>query len=428
MSAGDQPLGRRWRERIMSMPSTPSLGDKATAHSAYILDDEKEIGALVSQALGTCGYATRQFIAAAPFLEALGASHPGLVVLDLALGQSDAIEIIRQLETLKFKGAILLISGRDEATLAEAAAIGARHGMTMLPPLQKPFRINEIRSRLAEHDPAARPEANDAPPSPQPARKPAVQLVEAMRKSWLELWYQPKINLRSFSVSGAESLLRARHPDGGIIEPANILPPPGDAAYAPLSRWVVQCAMRDWARFAERNLPLKLAVNVPVSVIISPDFINLVRRILPTDARFPGLVLEVTEDEVIRDPQWMREIATQLKLYNVAISIDDFGSAYASLSRLKDLPVGEIKIDRSFVSGCSSDQSRRVLCQTVIDLAHGFGASVCAEGVETAEDLRALVDMGADEAQGFLFAKAMPPEQLMQKLLAGHGALRGRAS
>jgi EAL domain-containing protein (putative c-di-GMP-specific phosphodiesterase class I)/FixJ family two-component response regulator len=412
----------------MAVPSTHPLGEKAAAHSAYILDDEKEIGALVSQALGTCGYATRQFIAAAPFLEALETSHPGLIVLDLALGQSDAIEVIRQLETLKFKGAILLISGRDEATLAEAAAIGERHGMTMLPPLRKPFRVNEIRSRLAERQPEPAPEANDARPTRTASKKPAVQLVEAMRKNWLELWYQPKIDLRSFSVSGAESLVRARHPDGGIIEPANILPPPGDAAYAPLSSWVVQRAMRDWQHFAERNLPLKLSVNVPVSVIISPDFIHLVRRILPTDPRFPGLVLEVTEDEVIRDPQWMREIATQLKLYNVAISIDDFGSAYASLSRLKDLPVSEIKLDHSFVSGCSSDQSRRMLCQTVVDLAHGFGASVCAEGVETAEDLRALIEMGADEAQGFLFAKAMPPEQLMQKLLAGRGGFGRRAS
>jgi len=156
-------------------------------------------------------------------------------------------------------------------------------------------------------------------------------------------------------------------------------------------------------------------------VIISPDFIDLIRRISPTDSRFPGLVLEVTEDEVIRDPQWMREIATQLKLYNIEISIDDFGSAYASLSRLNDLPVAEIKIDRSFVSGCSSNQSRRMLCQTVVDLAHGFGASVCAEGVETAEDLRVLIEMGADEAQGFLFAKPMPPEQLMQKLLSARG-------
>src|SRR5690242_8492615 len=123
------PLVRRRRERIMSiLPASPqSIGDKAAAHSAYVLDDEEEIGTLVSQALGASGYVARQFIAAAPFLAAIDLAHPALIVLDLALGQSDAIEIIRHLEALKFKGAILLVSGRDETTLAEAATIGERY-------------------------------------------------------------------------------------------------------------------------------------------------------------------------------------------------------------------------------------------------------------------------------------------------------------
>ncbi len=402
----------------------PLLGDKAAARTAYVLDDEPEIGTLVATVLGSFGYAARKFTGPNPFFEEFDKAIPGLVVLDLALGQSDAVEVIRRLELLKYKGKILLISGRDEAILSEIAAIGARHGMDMLAPLRKPFRASEVRARLAESGAEPKPEPR---PATRTLKQPVVQLVEAMRKNWLELWYQPKIDLKSLAVSGAESLLRARHPDLGVIEPQNILPPPGDSAYSPLSRWVVQRAMRDWMRFAEKGLPLKLSINVPVSMIISPDFIALIRRILPTDAQFPGLLLEVTEDEIIRDPQWMRETATQLKLYNIDISIDDFGSAYASLSRLSDLPAAEIKIDHGFVSGCASNPSLRMLCQTVIDLAHGFGASVCAEGVETAEDLRALIDMGADEAQGFLFAKPMPPEQLVQKLLVGHGSF-GRGS
>jgi EAL domain-containing protein (putative c-di-GMP-specific phosphodiesterase class I) len=339
-------------------------------------------------------------------------------VLDLALGQSDAVEIIRRLETLKYKGSILLVSGRDAATLAEIAQIGERHGMVMLEPLRKPFRPNDIRRRLAGHDAEARTEARETPPGPKPQKRIAVQVAEALRKNWLELWYQPKIDLKSLSIAGAEGLLRARHPDLGIILPENILPPPGDPSYAPLSAFVVERAMKDWKRFADQGLPLKLAVNVPISVLISPDFVRLVRRTLPKDPDFPGLILEVTEDEVIRDPQWTREIAMQLKLHNVHISIDDFGAAYASMARLNDLPVSEVKIDRSFVSTCSSDESKRILCQTVVDLAHRFGATACAEGVETAEDLRALIAMGTDTAQGFLFAKPMTPDALAQKLLA----------
>jgi EAL domain-containing protein (putative c-di-GMP-specific phosphodiesterase class I) len=388
------------------------------ARCAFILDDEVQIGALVVQVLKACGFASRQFTRPDPFLKEIELSPPALVVLDLALGQSDAVEVIQRLEVLKYKGSILLISGRDAATLAEIAKIGERHGMVMLKPVRKPFRASEIRNSLGGHDAETRTDAEETPPAPRAPKQIKVQLTEALRNNWLELWYQPKVDLKSLSVAGAEGLMRARHPELGIIVPDNILPPSGDPSYAPLSAFVVERAMKDWKWFADQGLPLKLAVNIPISVLTSPDFIRLVRRNLPQDRDFPGLILEVTEDEVIRDPQWTREIAMQLKLYNVHISIDDFGAAYASMARLNDLPVSEVKIDRSFVLNCSSDESKRFLCQTVIDLAHRFGASVCAEGVETAADLRALVDMGADAAQGFLFAKPMTADALVQKLLA----------
>ena len=149
--------------------------------------------------------------------------------------------------------------------------------------------------------------------------------------------------------------------------------------------------------------------------------ITTVRSLLPADPTFPGLTMEISEDEVIRDPQLAREIATQLRLYNVGISIDDFGSAYASLSRLNDLPVIEVKIDRGFVYGCASDRLKHGLCQTVVDLAHRFGASACAEGVETADDLRALIKMQCDTAQGFLFAEPMPAATFASTLMARSG-------
>jgi EAL domain-containing protein (putative c-di-GMP-specific phosphodiesterase class I) len=106
-------------------------------------------------------------------------------------------------------------------------------------------------------------------------------------------------------------------------------------------------------------------------------------------------------------------------LFRSDLSIDDFGSGYASLSRLNDLPFAEVKIDRSFVSGCASDRLKHSLCQTVVDLAHRFGATACAEGVETNEDLRAAMAMQCDSAQGFLFAKAMPAADFTEAALVG---------
>jgi EAL domain-containing protein (putative c-di-GMP-specific phosphodiesterase class I) len=344
------------------------------------------------------------------------------VVLDLALGNTDAVEVIRQLEVRKFTGKVLLVSGRDERTLSEIEQIGRTHALSMLPSLRKPFRISDIKERLLASPKlqVSKAEGENEPPAARPDRSP-VKLEEALRKNWLEVWYQPKVDLRSLTVCGAEALIRARHPDHGVIEPGELLPPAGDPLYKPLSFFVVRRAMADWAVFADKGFPLKLSINVPASILNAPGFVDLARRMIPRSRSFPGVIIEVTEDEFIRDPEWMREVATQLKLYNAWISIDDFGKAYASLSRLTDLPFIELKLDRSFVSNCGADKLKYALCQTVVDLAGRFGASLCAEGVETADDLRCVTKLGFDTAQGYFLARPMTSDRLLASLLAHDG-------
>jgi EAL domain-containing protein (putative c-di-GMP-specific phosphodiesterase class I) len=398
-----------------SFPIDPS--QKPRNRVAYVLDDEVQIGAFVCVMLRASGFEAQPFATPVALFIETKKAIPELIVLDLALGQSDAIEVIRYLETMNFRGSVLLISGRDASVLAEIEQIGRDRGLAMLPSLQKPFRVNDFKARLAAiGDQKGQPTANKAAPKAAANRNYVVDLEEADKKGWLELWYQPKIDLKTLSVCGAEALLRARHPELGIVSPVNLLPPAGDPAHHALSRFVIRRAMADWDRFADQNIFLKLSVNVPVSVISTSEFIPLVRQLLPVRSQFPGLIVEVTEDEVIRDAALIREISTQLKLYNAWISIDDFGAGHSSLARLIDMPCSEVKLDIQFVANCASDPLKRAICASVVDLAHRFGASVCAEGVQRPEDLRSLREMGCDTAQGFLFAKPMPPDQLLKML------------
>ena len=381
------------------------------AHSAFILDDNPKVGELVSKLMGMIGIDARQFVEPDRFLVELQRSPPQLVVLDLALGRSDAVEVIRELERLQFSGKVLLISGRGEATLMEIEQIGRARGLHMLESLQKPFRALDLKNRLT---------ALPAPPAPpfeedESLRDaPACILSEGLRKNWLELWYQPKIDLKLLSIAGAEALVRMRHPDQGVLAPGNFLPPAGDPLYKPLTAFVVRRAIKDWPLFAEYGFPIKLAVNVPASILAGPDFVRNVRHAIPRLPEFPGLTLEITEDEAIRDPRSIREAIIQLRIYNTSVAIDDFGSAYASLTRLKDIPFSELKLDRGFVSGCSSDALKRALCQTVVNLGHQFRVSVCAEGVETGDDVRCLMELGFDTAQGYFFAKTNASEELLR--------------
>jgi EAL domain-containing protein (putative c-di-GMP-specific phosphodiesterase class I) len=382
--------------------------------SALILDDDPKVGLVLTKMLGAIGVESRHFVDPLAFLAEARAANPDLMLLDLALGQSDAIDLMRKLEVLKYRGRVLLVSGKDVTILNEAERIGRAHGLWMLPPLQKPVRLADLQGRVdaPARPPAAHGHAGDKAAARR-AASPQADLGEALREKWTEVWYQPKIDLKSMRVTGAEALVRVRHPARGVVAPIDFLPPASDPLYKPLTAFVLRRAISDWLVLAERGFPLKLAVNVPASVLNAPGFVDVLRRMIPQAPNFPGLVLEITEDEIIRDPEWLREIATQVRLYNAAISIDDFGSAYASLSRLKDLPFSELKLDRSFVDGCAADPLKRSLCQTVADLGHRFGASVCAEGVEAESDLRSLIAQSFDTAQGYFFAKPMPAAELI---------------
>jgi EAL domain-containing protein (putative c-di-GMP-specific phosphodiesterase class I)/ActR/RegA family two-component response regulator len=375
----------------------------ATGTSVYILDDDPDVRAIISHTLSGVGYRVESFPAPELMFEALNSAPPAVVVLDLALGESDAVEVIRRLAAARYCGQVLLISVHDQTTLADIQRIGQRHGLGMLPPLRKPFRSIDLVARLMS------PHRVDVAASPHDdGRHLSIDLIEALESGWLELWYQPKLELRSFAICGAEALLRARHPEHGIIGPGHLLPSPGDPAHHRLARFVLCRAIANWQQFADLGHVLKLSVNMPAGIIKAPEFVALVRQQLPPHPQFPGLIVEMTEEDSVGDMQQLAEVGMQLKLLGVALSLDDFGTGYASVERLLELRFSEIKLDRSYVSQCSTDPVRRAVCRSMINLAHRVGSLACAEGVETPEDLQSLIRMGCDIAQGFLFSRPMP--------------------
>jgi EAL domain-containing protein (putative c-di-GMP-specific phosphodiesterase class I) len=243
-----------------------------------------------------------------------------------------------------------------------------------------------------------------------------VPLADALRRGWWELWYQPKIDLRTKAIVGAEALSRVRHPDHGLIAPHAFLADATPQHLAELTERVIVTALRDWTVFAETGAPLKLAVNVPLSAFSTLSLAAIVREHQPKSDQWPGIIFEVTETELEQDIELVREIATQLSLYEVSLSIDDFGSAYSSMKRLRDLPCAELKLDASLVRDCSDDDRNAKICANAISLGHDLGLTVVAEGVEKAAELRALQNMGCDLGQGFLFSPAQERDRLISDI------------
>ena len=384
--------------------------DSKSRRRAYVLDDDPNIGLLVCDMATDAGLTARHFQDEIAFLAAVKRAPPDVIFLDLALGHTDAVEMLHRLATIKYAGSVALISGRDSQTLAEVRKIGLGCNLAMLPPLRKPFLIADLEQILATkpmREPAKRRDTDD---------QLSVDLGEAMERGWLELWYQAKVSLKTLSVCGAEALARVRHPHRGIVLPGHFLPRADHPLHTPLLRFVMRQATRDWETMAARGLSLKLSINAPASVL--HELVPYARQMIPTVANFPGLIVEVTEDEVIRDPLFAHEVAVQLGLYGVELSIDDFGAGVASLSRLRDLPCSELKLDRAFVTGCATDAHNRAISEAAVKLGHQFGISVCAEGIASADDLMVLRALGFDSGQGYLFGAPTPLESFTQFLLA----------
>ena len=247
--------------------------------------------------------------------------------------------------------------------------------------------------------------------------RPRISIGEALEQNWLEIWYQPKIDLKRKCLAGAEALARIHHPQHGLMWADSFLPDIDADSVTRLTEHALIATLRDWSIFEQAGFNLHLAINVPVAVMVRLPIADLVREHRPRSSRWPGLILEVSEDQIVRDIKLANEIANELRHSGVTISIDDFGAGYSSLSSLRALPFAELKLDSSFVKDCAIDAANAAICQTAIDLAHRFGSAAVAEGIETAADMQSLAIMGCDFGQGALIAPPMPQQRFLDLLL-----------
>ena len=247
-------------------------------------------------------------------------------------------------------------------------------------------------------------------------RPTRIELDDALRHDWLEIWYQPKIDLRRNCLAGAVALARIRHPELGVLLPKSFLSAISETSATHLTEYVLLAALANWSIFDAAGFNLHLAVNVPVGVLAQLPIAAIVEQHRPRAEHWPGLILEVKEDQIVRDLELAQNLAAQLRISGISISIDDFGAGYSSFSRLRELAFAELKLDHSFVKNCAVDKGNAAICRSVIDLAHRLGSAVVAEGIESGADLQALQRMGCDFGQGVLIAPPMPMQGLLDLL------------
>jgi EAL domain-containing protein (putative c-di-GMP-specific phosphodiesterase class I) len=247
----------------------------------------------------------------------------------------------------------------------------------------------------------------------------------ALERREFELYYQPKVNVITRRIEGAEALLRWNTPDG-VASPASFLPLlETGGLIVPVGEWIVAQAAGDSQDWVRAGLPpIRIAVNVSPAQLRHPDFERyFTQAVAPWSGRDRGLDVEITESMLNDDS--LAEIATLRRLRNVGvrIAIDDFGTGYSSLSRLAAMPVDTIKIDRSFIRQLVGNPSGASLVKTIIALARTFNMTTVAEGVEQQEELDLLWHLGCDQSQGFLHSPGLPRDEFAELMIRGRGSL-----
>jgi EAL domain-containing protein (putative c-di-GMP-specific phosphodiesterase class I) len=393
---------------VGSVPAEPGT---AAAPMCYVIDGDASIRHFISLILHGVGVDTEEFPDGQGLRQALAQRSPDLIFLDIPLESAEAIACVVAFGAAHYRGQVQLMSNRGSAVLAHVKSIGEQQHLQMLPVLRKPFETNAVLKLLAElklgHPPAV---------------AGRIDLADALAKNWLEFWYQPKIDLRKKQLIGAEAFARVRHPSYGILLPSAFMPGAKETSLVALSELVLAKSLNAAVGFNKLGVNLRMAVNIPVEALVKIDVANIVQNYRPQFEKWPGLIIDVSEEQIVTDLSLANDISSRLQPLNVQLAIDEFGRGYSSLVRLKELPFAELKLDRAFVTDCGTDKVNAPLCKTVIDLAHNFGSVAVAIGIEKASDALALVSMGCDYGQGFLLGQPMPEERFASLLRQRTGA------
>jgi len=343
-----------------------------------------------------------------------------LLVLDLLMPNTDAIEFLRQCSSEMHFPKLILMSGMGRRTLESARQLAQTKGIDVCDILCKPFGLSELRAIFEKNC------IGDTQVQAKASRRaaPVITLDEiatAIKCGELVMHFQPQIMLEDGRWSGVEALVRWQHPVHGLLYPDAFITLVENSELAlPFTEAVIRSAIKGVKVLSQTSsFDGDLSVNLPPSALTEVTFPEQLESILAElDFDRKKLILEITETSIAIDPHVAQDIQTRLSMRGIRMSIDDFGTGHSSLERLHGSPFDELKIDIVFVSRADDDLAACAIIQNSIALGHSLQMIVIAEGVETAQTLNWLKSLGCDVAQGYFISRPQPVEALKDWLFA----------
>jgi EAL domain-containing protein (putative c-di-GMP-specific phosphodiesterase class I) len=381
----------------------PVMSERPTS---FIFDTDVAAAASLHEILMSAGVDTEIHDSAQSLKGAMSLRTPHLTFIDVRDQGDLAIDALFEMGGLNFGGGVQLMGAGPMAVMEVVKRMGQRHALQMLTPLKKPLDVHAVRGVL-----------NAQGIKYTPVASAMVTLSEALANDWIEFWYQPKINLGKKQIAGVETFARVRHPELGTLPPSIFMQHASEADLMLLTQQALGAALAAARNFSQLGINLRVAVNMPVSALLTLPIADMLREHGPKHVRWPGLILDVTEAQVVGYIDRIMALSQDLSGQNVSFAIDDFSGGKLTLAQLTELPFAELKLDRNFVDGCAQNADRAKICASVIDLAHHLGCVAVGVGIERLDDMKALAGLGCDLGQGFLFGQPMPQEQLVTVML-----------
>ena len=336
-----------------------------------------------------------------------------VVVTDLNMPGMDGIEFIRHAGDIGCGAAFILASEQDRSLVSSVARMASAYGVQVLDAMQKPVTAGKLRHALDGYRPVERPSrASETPPF-------EVRDIEAaIQAGQFEPFFQPKAELATGIVRGAEAVARWRHPEYGVLQPATFIERLEESGridtltFDIFAKAAAYCS--DW-----RSSGIDVTVSVNIS-LVSLTEVALADRLIAlaetAGLRPRDITLEVTETAAATHIGRVLENLSRLRMKGFGLSIDDFGTGYASMQQLARMPFSELKIDQSFIRNSPTDPSSLAVLESSLEIAAKLGIEAVAEGVETREEVQLLRQLGCRVAQGFFFGKPLPAEDFLRSL------------
>jgi len=386
-------------------------GDTTAASTVLLVDDDEFVRGMLTRQLSQIGIPAVAAANGEAGLRLLREQGPfGTIVCDLQMPEMDGVQFLRHVAALQPEARVLLVSGQDPKILRLTEDLVRAHGLRPLGALRKPVALEDLRRLLASGP------ATGATQRPAGQAVTTEQLRGAIEREEIQASVQPKVQTSDGALAGAEALARWVQPGGTVVYPDDFIPlAERTGLIDSLTDLMLRQALRSCGEWGRRGVPTRVAINVAPATLHKLDLPETISGLAAGFGVAPEqVIIEVTESGLLTDEALSLDVLTRLRLRGISLSIDDFGTGFSSLKRLKRLPFSELKIDRSFVATMLEDADSARIVEANIRLARELGVrSTTAEGVESEAQLQQLARMGCAYAQGYHIARPMPRTELV---------------